>query len=322
MVGQGALRRLDGWNMKAPRKGNWSRGIAWSLLLLLASAACTRQTRESPGKLIDEGWDNFSLGEYAFAIAKFQKARDLTAAGTETRAQALFGLASTLAHRTPAPEMDQAEKIFNEIAREDPDRDLAAWSLLSIGRLKQIAPVGTEPDYRGALECCRQAADKFPFHPAGEEAFLHQIHISLMLAGRDRNKLRGLVRDLESFMANHPRSPFRSSLYALGARCLGQLEDHPGALAWLVKSFATAERSTAGPVADQSGVYWKLAAMAEFKCGDLDTARKYYHLILKEYPSDQKKFGVLRALERLDQEETRIRTELAAVRPAAKEARR
>jgi len=63
---------------------------------------------------------------------------------------------------------------------------------------------------------------------------------------------------------------------------------------------------------DKAWRYWKLATVAEFEAGDFDLARKFYRLLIEEYPQDIRKYASRQALERMDRIESRMRAELQA----------
>jgi hypothetical protein len=60
---------------------------------------------------------------------------------------------------------------------------------------------------------------------------------------------------------------------------------------------------------ENSTDYWSIAVVAEFEAGDFDTARKYYKLLMGEYPRDRRNFGALKAIERMNALEEKLRME-------------
>ena len=60
---------------------------------------------------------------------------------------------------------------------------------------------------------------------------------------------------------------------------------------------------------ENSTDYWYIAVVAEFEVGDFETARKYYRLLMTEYPRDRRNFGAKTAIERMDALEEKLRKE-------------
>ena len=191
---------------------------------------------------------------------------------------------------------------------------LAAWSLLALARMQHLVPVGQEPDYPAVRKAYQAVIDRFPFHLAGEEAFIYQ-QATLLMSPEDREAAQSALEALRAFVVAHGDSRFLSSAYRLmgvACRTLGLPDD---AVASMIKSLETTEVDASNPNQEFSGTYWSIAAMAEFEAGDFATARRYYQRLIDEYPVDQRVHGARDALKRM----AAIEADLRAA-PAAREA--
>jgi hypothetical protein len=74
---------------------------------------------------------------------------------------------------------------------------------------------GSGSDYAQLARDYGEVYQKYPDTPAGEEAFLYQIRLSLPTADADR--ARKNLEDIKAFLQSHPKTPFLSPLYTLMA---------------------------------------------------------------------------------------------------------
>ena len=115
-----------------------------------------------------------------------------------------------------------------------------------------------------------------------------------------RSDAQKALDSLNSFISAHPASRLISSAWALVSECdltLGRSDDR---LAAEIKALDTQILDPTNPFMDRAGAYWKIATIAEFEAGNFTVARKYYGSLIKEYPTDQRKYGARLALARMD----------------------
>jgi tetratricopeptide (TPR) repeat protein len=280
------------------------------LALVTVLVSCENERRADPDTLVRDGWYNYRLGEYSIAMKKFGDAIAGSEKGSDIHLKGLYGMAVTLANKTPEPDKSGAEALFLEIIRESPKHDLAAWSMLATARMRHLARPGEQVNYSDLEKRYKEVTDKFPFHPAGEEAYIYMQ--SARFSSLEDSKRRKIIEDLEAFIARHPNSGFKSCAHMILSRCY-ELEDIPGkSLDSLIECLEAQELDSFAPAKDKSWFYWTIASKAEFKCGDFETARKYYKRLIDEYPVDMRIYGAEQALERMNRLEERLKNELTA----------
>jgi tetratricopeptide (TPR) repeat protein len=271
-----------------------------------SSGICRAEAGTSEPDGLTRGWDFYRSKDFDFSVKEFEKVLADSGANTETGLQAIFGLATNFNLRRPGEDPAKAVKLYEQVLALAPRHDLAAWSLLALARMKHLVPVGEEPDFRAVRAAYQTVIDRFPGHPAAEEAFLFQQ--STLVATL---KLQDASRALEKLLAYikaHPKSPYLSPLYGLAAHCYYTLGDVKHRLEFDIKSLSTREVDPTNPnMLLDTGPYWGLATEAEFVAGDFATARKYYHLFINGNPSDPRIFGAKLALKRMDKVEADLR---------------
>jgi len=284
------------------------RAGALGLVLCLAACGCVeRQKPGDPQQQIAAGWDAYRRSDFAPAIAFFESAAAQAPEKSGAHLQALYGLATTWNLRRPDDDPAKAQAIFQRLIGEAPEHELAAWSLLALARMKHLAPVGEEPDYDAVRQAYRECIARFPDHVAGEEAFIYLQ--STFVASLAEDDARTAAAALEQFIATRPHSAFIGPAYALLAQCYATLRQPEKLLAAKIKAVETEERDPLNPIQDKALGYWTVAVIAEFEAGDFDTARKYYRLLIDEYPTDIRVYGAKAALKRMAELEAKIRGE-------------
>lgn len=290
------------------------RRILLTLFLAILSAlvfiGCSQKiSGESHSDILAQAWRCYRLGEFNRAEAGFRFLLDDKSISKDMKVQALYGLATTWNLRRPGEDTVKAAKFFEEAIAIDPVGDLAPWCYLALTRMKHLVPVGKDPDYPEVRKSYQEVIDRFPNHLAGEEAFVYQ-QSTLLLDIDDTNSLRQALETLQEFVEQHSESHFLSPAYALISQAHQWLGEYDEALATKIKALEHTEIDKDNPKQEFSGAYWSIAVMAEFDCGDFETARKYYKCLLDEYPMDQRGHGVRQALKRMDKMESDIRKEL------------
>ena len=229
----------------------------------------------------------------------------VAAPGSAAALAALYGEATTWALRRPDEDFEKAAVLFREVIEQAPTNSLAAWSWLALARIQSLPADGVPADLPQQVKAYQEVIDRFPFSPAGEEAFLMQQ--SAKLVEPDTGRAEEVKKALEGFIQTHPQSPWRSAAHTLVAHCCAVLGKGEERLAAVIESWKTQEIDPSNSIQDWSWTYWQIAALAEFEAGDFATAREYYRKLINEYPSEQKVFLAKQELRRMDDLEARLR---------------
>jgi tetratricopeptide (TPR) repeat protein len=280
-------------------------------LALGLGAGCRATDRTTPPTtLLAQGWNAYRLGDYNVALTRFEDLLDRADLEPEVRLNALYGKAVTLDLRQPVPSQqdEEARGLYERIAREAPEHDLAAWSRLALARMEHLLPVGEEPDLLRVRAAYQQVVDAHPTHRAGQEALIYQQ--ATLVQSLDPAQATQAIARLQAFLREQPESPFVSEAYNLLAQACETLGRYDAQLDARLQEIQHLEVDPSSPAAsDFSWRYWQLATTAEFLAGRLDVARLYYQKLIDEYPMDFRKFGARQALERMEQLEQRLRAE-------------
>lgn len=245
------------------------------------------------------------MGEYSLALQDFQAAAAASAPASEPHRAALYGEASTWFLCRPGQDEEKAAALFRQVIDLAPGDSLAAWSLLALARIKAQPVDGEAPD-APALDAAYQAViDRFPAHPAGEEAFLYQQAARMEMA--DEATTRAVLAALETFLEAHPGSPWRSAANNLIVHACTVLGLPGRKLEAAIACWKTAEIDPNDPFLDLAYTYWRIATVAEFDAGDFATAREYFGKLIEEYPTDQKVFIAKQELKRMEALEARLK---------------
>jgi tetratricopeptide (TPR) repeat protein len=276
---------------------------------------CGPQAASDPAEQVRVGWDAYRMGEWNQAVLAFEKARDATPPDSPLRAQALYGLATTWNLRRPGEDPALARQLYRQVADLWAASDEAAWSLLALARMKHVLPPGLDPDLSEVRTAYQEVIDRFPNHPAGHEAFVHQQ--ATILSSYAPQDARQVLADVQAFIRKHGDSQFLSVLYSLMGTCYFILDEPERRLAADLSAYEVRELDPTNPNQDNTGWYWNLACEAEFEVADYATARKFYRLLLDEYPTDVRVYAAKQALKRMDEMEAKVRAGPAAPKAAA-----
>lgn len=253
------------------------------------------------------GWERYRQGEFGLAVAEFTEVLSSESTNSPLRVQALYGLATTWNLRRPGEKPEQAVQLYHEVITAAPTSDLAAWSWLSLARMKASRSPDKLPDLSEQLQAYQDVVDRFPLHPAGEEAFLYQ---QIMRVTESRAPpTRAVLEALENFLETHPQTHYRSAVYRLMAYCYEVLGLKDQLLEAVLQEQKAIEVDPINPDIDWSLTYWRIATIAEFEVGDFALAREYYRKFIKEYPSEFRVFPAKQELKRMDALEAAIRKE-------------
>ena len=177
-------------------------------------------------------------------------------------------------------------------------------------------PADVEPNWDALVQGYQKVVDRFPFTPAGEEAFIAQQFV--LLRRFDLTSTQEAVTQLEKFAAERPASPFNYCALMLassGYETLGQWRDVVNVRQ---RAAEVSDRVVQHLVGNPSGGIvmnsinwmtncWAIASVSEFQLGDFATARKYYGRIVEKAPADPLYGAALIALQRMDDKEAEIR---------------
>jgi tetratricopeptide (TPR) repeat protein len=277
-------------------------------VLWVSLVGCTEAPeKREPAARVIAGWDNYRLGEFSLALKDFLEASATAPRGSDVCLAALYGEATLWHLRRPGEDLEKAAQLYNQVIALAPTHHLAAWSLLGLARLTAVPVDGEAPALDPQVVAYQKVVDRFPFHPAGEEAFLLQQ--AAKLGTRDKNMISEAMVAIQQFVKTHPQSPWRSAAYGLIVHCCTVLGLDDQRLDAAVHAWKTSEIDPANPLQDRSGVYWQIATLAEFSLGDFSMARDYYRKLIAEYPTEQKVFLAKQELKRMDALEARLKSE-------------
>ncbi|MCZ7591685.1 MAG: tetratricopeptide repeat protein [Kiritimatiellae bacterium] len=276
------------------------------LLCAAVLTGCGRRanTTENPGATLADGWQNFRLAEYDLAKQDFSAALASTEKGPDEYLRAEFGLANVWNLRRPGEDPARAKKLYEQIIKEAPDHDLAAWSALALVRMQHVVPVGHDPDYPAVQAGYAALIKRYPNHLAAKEATIYQN--AILIATLETNQLWQAVSNLTAYIENGA-TEFRAPAWSLLAVCYQSLGMQRERLNAEIKSFENVEIDPANPFNEYAWAYWNIATIAEFEVGDFDLARQYYKQLIKEYPADIRVFPSKEALARMDRVEDELR---------------
>lgn len=283
--------------------------MAWLVVCLTVFlAGCAKPHEQGPPEArVKAGWDNYRMGEFSLAMKDFQFARTHASRGSAVHLSALFGEATTWHQRRPAENFEQAAQLYHQIIDLAPTNTLAAWSWMGLARITALPVDGEAPAVEPQVAAYQEVIDRFPYHPAGEEAFLLQQ--ATKLATPDTIRAREALEALQNFITTHPQSPLLSVSYSLVSYCSLILGLEDLRLDATVQAWKTAEIDPANPGQNLSWIYWQIATLAEFSVGDFTMAREYYRKLIAEYPSEQRVFLAKQELKRMDDLEARLGAE-------------
>ena len=273
---------------------------------------CRPSGAGSASSRIAAGWERFAQGDFAPALAEFEAALAALPGPSPTRLQALYGLATTWNLRRPGENPERAERLYREVIDAAPADDLAAWSLLALARMPLLAPGAAveRPDPTVLSKAYQAVIDRFPFHEAGEQAFLFQQ--AARLETSQPEQARAALAALDGFRTTHPHSPYTSGAWRLIGHACELLDLPERRLEAVRQEWKTAEVDPLNAGQELALTYWTIATVAEFGAGDFGVAREYYRKLIAEYPDEQRVFLAKQELKRMDELEARLRTEAGA----------
>lgn len=276
---------------------------------VLLVAGCARHVADIPADdALEQGWVFFRLGDFTDAERLFGVARNHAGEASEQYYEALYALGVNAALRRPGEDRGLAAELFEQVVEGAGKSELGAWAALALARLVHLTPVGVEPDMDAVRRAYRRVMTEYAGMVPSEEATIY--YYATYMASMQPDEIREAVRALREFTASHPESGFLSAAYALQAFGYDLLGMQSEQMAALLLAFEMREVDSENPFYDNSWRYWNLAASAEFVAGDFDLARKFYRLLIEEYPQDVRTYSSRRALERMERVEAGLLEEI------------
>lgn len=203
-----------------------------------------------------------------------------------------MGLAVATQHAQPATKatLDEAARLFQDIAATSSDSRYIARALMNLGRIAEL------PDYAGDaidLDIARgyyeQVMRRWPLEPIGSEAALRAAATLVMtFDGPDFSNVREGVRRLRQWAVDHPDNPYAASMWQYaGDTCFRPLADYASALA----CYNEADRLGWPDRGNQGNWYWRCARLADVHLNDRDTAIRYYRSLIQVTPTHPKAYA-------------------------------
>ena len=285
----------------------WRTSVWLAGLLACVMGYTGTRGASQPETLTLTGWEHYRLGEFGQARRDFRAVLASTAQDGQARQAALYGLATTWNLQRPDEDVARAARLYREAIAQGPTNELAAWSWLALARMQAMPVAGERPGVGAAVAGYQQVIDRFPFHPAGEEAFLLQQSVWLEQPAQAR--AQAVLDALDAFLRTHSSSPWRGAAFGLEVSCCAVLGRGDQRLDAALQEWKAAEGDAADPLVDRSWTYWRIATIAEFDAGDFATAREFYGKLIANYPTEQKVFLARQELQRMDNLESRLRQE-------------
>lgn len=274
------------------------KGLLPALLAMVFCIGCRPPSAsdQAPGELIRRGWSFFRMGEFDLALTAFSEAQGRSEPGSGSFFEARYGWAVTQELKRPNPEPAEARRIYKEL--EAGESEVGAWASLRLARMEHLYGVDAKPDFAAIRRAYENVIERFPEHPAAKEAFL--LAQSTYLAHGNRQETEAAVARLEAFLRDNPQSPFGVSANALLAEAYESLQDPQKQMEAEIALLNAQPQNVQREIfANRAPAYWRIATLAEYRLGDVATAKTYYQRILDEYPNDQRSFGAKMAMERM-----------------------
>ena len=274
-------------------------GVFIAAMLCTIVGGCRREPQVDPARRMAEGWSWYRNGDFGPAITAFDDVLARAGQDPALRQRALYGLATTWNLRRPDEDPERATAYYRETIAANPSNDLAVWSWLALARIRTAPVAGEDVDVKEQVRAYQEVVDRFPFHPAGEEAFLLQ-QAARVTAVPATNETRAVSDALELFLKTHPETPWRSAAWRLIGHCCDLLGLKDRRLAAALEEWKAKEVDPLSPNQDLAFTFWRIATLAEFEVGDFAMAREYYGKLIANYPTEQRVFLAKQELKRMD----------------------
>ena len=288
--------------------------LACCLTVVACFTGCDKGEPLSVSQQLDLGWEKLRVGNIDSSRLHFESAIT-TATSNQERAKAKFAMATSLSLPQITPDVERARKLLGEaiVLDADPGTETAPWAALLLARLGDLRDIDPDavdilvnPDARDKY---RDVMTRWPTHPAAQEARAYLV--TSLVAARTPDEATEAIRLVDEFVPVNQNSPWSATLLGLKSRALRTLGRSEDRLATEIQSLELARKIDAAGTTEYAGNIWGIGIIAEFEAGDLAAARKYYNLLITEYPADQRVFNAEQALKRIDALEATLKQEIA-----------
>lgn len=252
-------------------------------------------SHQSPQESVEQGWEHFRTGNFDSATIAFERA--ISAVDQVQRPAALYALGMTCGLRRPSPETDRATRLFEQVIREYPHSEWAGWSQLALARQVELQIAAHPVDRAAVSQAYQVVIDRFPGHPAADEALVYQQ--ANLIATLDQDDARAAATTLHAFLQRSSASPLASMAHTLLAECFATLNDPQAQLREKVNALNCVDLLRSSEE-DASTAYWTIATQAQYEVGDAALARAYYRKFIEAYSADARCFAAEQALVELD----------------------
>jgi tetratricopeptide (TPR) repeat protein len=285
-------------------RAGWFGGAPCALGVALLLGGCAPRPQagaEAAEARVRRAAASLAIFDFPRALEEFDRALERAEPGSDWWEQARYGRAVALWHRTPGTSdaVAEAERVFQQLAREAEAPSLRLRSLRNLGRMAELHDFpGDAIDLSTARRYYEEVIRIAPDSSEADE-------VAVRLAGtyfhefEDRERVAAGVRLLMEWVERRPQNPSAGAMWLL----IGDLEREvlnrtPAALAAYQKADAAGLPDRTGAAA----VYWRIAQVAE-SVQRADVAREYYRRIILEFPVTGRTWEARRALARLEKVE-------------------
>ncbi len=277
-------------------------GIVCLLCLLLTSlVACQRQSELTNGDYagyFDKATEELVCFNFPVSYDMFADLLEVIPADHELYYRSLFAKATCAQHITPPTQelLDEATKLFEQVASECPDKNLAGRAIINLGRIAELRDYpGDIIDLDTARKYYQQLIDTYPNEDLADEAILWKAGTYIQVVGDKQSKEQGVTM-LEDWLAKRPDNAFASPMWTyLGQTYELELDNPQRSLECYIK----ADKIGLPAESSISAFYWRMAIMAQKIPSQLDTCVKYYQKIIKITPTSGRAFEAKLALDEL-----------------------
>lgn len=257
-----------------------------------AAATCQYSSAETE-KSLANAWKTASLTLVNESNAEF---RELLAKDTPDRRQLRFGEAATLINVQPktAANLDNAVAVFQDLAEEDPNDDIAVYSRYLIGRVAQIHRL--DADLELAANTYRELLRDHPQNKFAQRAVPKLAVIELFDPLRSPDDQTGAL-EIEAFAANltDPLAIRDTALMLADYYTMIAPNDTKALENLLIANEQGIQRYKF-----RATVLVRIAELSR-RTGNPDQAVDYYQMFLDEFQRDQRRTLIEERIEELTQ---------------------
>ncbi|MEO0964107.1 MAG: hypothetical protein AAFY08_03215 [Planctomycetota bacterium] len=237
--------------------------------------------------------------EFDAAYDEFTQLReDLTTSDPRYR-DACFGLAVAAQHRIPPQDeyIDQATELYNEIIELNATDELAARSMMNLGRILELRDYLGDPHRPDdAIAYYERVHQNFPDRDIAHEAAFRQAG-ALIQQFDDPDDVPEGVAFLESWLKTHPDNPYAGGMHVYLYDYYRERDLKEDALRHLIEGDRVGM-----PLPRVGEMYWQAAQLAEAVPGRLDVAIRFYTKTITDAVTSGRAYEAQLALARLKRE--------------------